>query len=694
MISLITLVALLLCLPIGFARAQTRGTRAMRSIKIDASESGWALALEFEFPIRYLRHTPQTPGRTLRIQVAPVARGGDDLPDAVRRQSLPIAGGSSSPLVQVLFAGTSPDDWFVELQFSQSLAFAVEQGGDLRTLRIRAELPAAKIAPDGDPRVTALLVRARHAIRDGDLDLAIALLTRVLELPVDDVPVEQRMDARELLGVTHERRGQVSHAMDQYQAYLDEFPEGPAAIRVSQRLETLRTAAARPGGALRPSTRPALDETGGTVLREAFGSLGARYYRAETREDETDLRFEASDLLTDVDVTGQLEAESWTLRGDLAGTYDLDLSDQGRSDDVRISRLAARVDDRKHGLEATFGRQRRSDGGVLGRFDGLQAAARLGQRFKISAVAGLPVERSSDAVPDVERWLFGSAVDFEDVWLEGLQGQLFAIGQRSYSMTDRAAIGAELRYSSASSYSFVYLDYDFVFGSLNTFIASSTWRPSETTDVRATLDRRNAPVLTLASALQGQFADDLGDLKDDFSESEIRDLAEDRTSVAWSGTLGVTHRPTDRLQVSADLLVNQYSGTDTSGGVEGTEDSGPNFGGTLQFVLSQWLVESGVGSASLRYFEGDVYRSFMTQLQSRFAFVQSLRGSPRLRWEYRDSTLNGARSVLRPSFELDWRHQAWLLSGEAGFEWQEPITGSLAVQQLGYFLMAGVRWEF
>ena len=36
-ISLITLVGILLCLPIGTARAQARGTRAMRSVKIDPS---------------------------------------------------------------------------------------------------------------------------------------------------------------------------------------------------------------------------------------------------------------------------------------------------------------------------------------------------------------------------------------------------------------------------------------------------------------------------------------------------------------------------------------------------------------------------------------------------------------------------------------------------------------------------------
>ena len=44
-------------------------------------------------------------------------------------------------------------------------------------------------------------------------------------------------------------------------------------------------------------------------------------------------------------------------------------------------------------------------------------------------------------------------------------------GDPALWMTDRAAIGVLLRYSSSSSFSFVYLDYDFVFDSLYTFIA-------------------------------------------------------------------------------------------------------------------------------------------------------------------------------------------------------------------------------
>jgi hypothetical protein len=126
----------------------------------------------------------------------------------------------------------------------------------------------------------------------------------------------------------------------------------------------------------------------------------------------------------------------------------------------------------------------------------------------------------------------------------------------------------------------------------------------------------------------------------------------------------------------------------------GSDASGPDFGGTVQFLLSDWLIENGVGSASVRYYDGDSYRSFMTMLYSRFNVLGSLRVLPRIRWEWQDSKLDDTRSVLRPSVELDWRYGSWLFNTEIGAQWEEPISGDRAVREVGYILEAGVRWEF
>jgi len=750
--TLITLALACALLPVE-ARAQMGGARALRAVSVTESDDGWTFELELDFPARFRRFVPASATRVLRIEIDPIQRGGDELPSRARRENLPLDRATSGPLADAFYSGTDVGTAVIELQFSQTLVFRVDQKRGLRSLTVHAARPAVRRPTDAaqaaaatagaagaagaaatstagaaatsaasgttgagagaagaatgaaapsagaaavadDEKVSALVVRARHAIRDGELDLAIALLTRVFEQPPASVSNATRMEARELLGLTHERRGQLAHAAAEYEAYLAEQPAGPGADRVRQRLEAIRTAS----GPRVPARRTAIASEDGAsagVLREAFGSIGARYYRTQAHEDDTGLDFSASDLLTDVNATGRVETDRWELRGDFVGTYDHALEGDGRTDDVRVSRLSGRFDDRVHGVETTVGRQRRSDGGVLGRFDGVHSALRLSPVWRLSALAGMPIERWSDNLPTGETWVFGGSVDFDDLWVEGLQGQVFVVGQRAYSMTDRTALGGEFRFTNDRSHSFVYFDYDFVFQTLNTVLASTTWRLDEQTDLRASFERRNAPIVTLSAALQGQEANDLDELRKTLSESDIRDLALDRTAVAYTGMVGGTHRLSDTLQLSGDFAVNHIGATDTADGVDGAEANGPDFGTTIGLLASDWPVENAVGSVTLRYFEGEMYRSFMALLFTRFVFIRTLRASPKLRLEWRESDLQGQRSRLRPSLELGWRRGAFSLFGEGGGEWEEPITsGNGASRELGYFLEVGVRWDF
>ena len=164
----------------------------------------------------------------------------------------------------------------------------------------------------------------------------------------------------------------------------------------------------------------------------------------------------------------------------------------------------------------------------------------------------------------------------------------------------------------------------------------------------------------------------------------------------WTGTAGMTHRPNDLWQISADLTVTYSSDTNDSadGLIPGVDASGPNFGGSMQFQRNNWLQEGGLGSLALRYFEGDGSRTFGLAGFSRFLLLKDLRVSPRLRWDIRDSDLQGTSSSLVPSLELDWRYKSFLLNANAGVQWLEPIQSSQLERDTSYFLELGVRWEF
>jgi hypothetical protein len=324
----------------------------------------------------------------------------------------------------------------------------------------------------------------------------------------------------------------------------------------------------------------------------------------------------------------------------------------------------------------------------------VRLSAELGTHYQISALAGLPVKRTYDSSVDTHTIVAGTALDWKGLWLPGLQGQFFLIGRHAYGMTDRAAIGGEIRYAGTKTYSFAYFDYDFLYQSLNTVVASSTIHVTPDTDLRALAERRNSPVLTLSTALLGQPVDNLDDLKKIYSDSEIRDLAKDRTASVWSGTVGATQRFGPRLQFNLDFNVSRISGTNTSGGVEGTDAVGPNYGGTVQMLVNDWLMQGGVGSVSIAYYESDFSHTFNASAYARFRLPYDLRVRPLVQWTYRDSQQLGEQSRLRPAVEIDWRRGPFLMDLETGIEWTEPISNSDFDRQESYFVEAGIRWEF
>jgi hypothetical protein len=63
-------------------------------------------------------------------------------------------------------------------------------------------------------------------------------------------------------------------------------------------------------------------------------------------------------------------------------------------------------------------------------------------------------------------------------------------------------------------------------------------------------------------------------------------------------------------------------------------------------------------------------------------------------WEWRDTALEGDRSRLLASLEIEWRPRDFTFDAEAGIAWIEPFPGSDVSQELRYFFEVGARWDF
>jgi hypothetical protein len=342
-----------------------------------------------------------------------------------------------------------------------------------------------------------------------------------------------------------------------------------------------------------------------------------------------------------------------------------------------------------------IGRQSRSTGGVLGRFDGLLLGLPLGKKFSLSAVGGFPVESSTDSFEGTDRYFYGLTLETEG-FAEGWDANAFVIEQQVEGITDRRAVGGELRYFDSNRSFFSLVDYDIHYNELNIGQLLGNWTFADKTTVNMVADYRRSPILTSRNALVGQTASSIDDLQDSFTDSEIQDLARDRTATSKLATLGVSHPVNEQLQISGDITAYNLSGTSASGGVAAMEGTGTDFTYNLQLVGSNLVTQGDITIFGLRYTDTGDRDIYSLNFNTRYPVTSDFRVNPRFRMDYRDNQDDGTDQVTyRPSLLLDYRIKRRLrLEAEVGGEYSDRELVDGSEESNSYFINLGYRADF
>jgi len=539
------------------------------------------------------------------------------------------------------------------------------------------------LAETSNEHLEALMEEARQAVAKEDYSRAVQLYSKILQYPEN--PYQQ--DALEYLGLARERKGQLAHAKKEYERYLSLYPEGEGASRVRQRLAGLMTARTTP----RSKPKAKSEQTRHTW--DVFGGISQFYQRAISVTDADGSDVDASALTNDIDFTARRRGERYDLQARLSGSYAYDFLGDGSGSETSVSTLYFDGADRKHGLSFRLGRQSRNSGGVLGRFDGLLLAYKLTDWMTLNGVTGFPVANTDNKV-DTDRKLYGLSIDwgtFADAW----DFNTFIIEQKADGILDRRGLGGEVRYFDPIRSILTFVDYDISYDDLNTFIVLGTWILPTQTTINASFDYRNSPVLTTTNALQSQAVDSLEDLRDLFSDSEIRTLAEDRTASAKTLTAGVSHPFTEHFQISGDVTATTLSDTPASGGIEAVPGTGWEYFYSLQFIGSSLMKPGDISIIGLRYADGDNADTISGTLNTRYPLNHQWRLNPRVRLDYRDNDDGTTQWIKAPSFRTEYRwHKRYRFEGEAGAEWSSQQLEEDNSKTSSYFLSLGYRYDF
>ncbi len=381
-------------------------------------------------------------------------------------------------------------------------ATAASAAGDATAAPVVPDLSGGtgSSATDVESQAAALLEKAKAADAQQDHAFALARLNDLLELP----PNASTREAQALAGDIRLRAGDLVRARAEYETFLKLYPSGADSDRVRQALARLPAPGEKSARRQKAPIEPT-STISGSISTFYFG--GSSKIRTQEFEDSpisglpqlasenTLAGTDQKQLLTSADFNWRYRDSDSDMRFVFRDAYTKDFlrSDKSRE---RLTALYFEHRSSLHGTSIKLGRQSPTGGGVLNRFDGVQAGYSFLPKWKVNAVVGKPTE---DLLKS-NRHFYGAWIDAEAL-TPSLSGSLYLNQQMIDSEVDRRGVGVELRYFSPSISVSGTVDYDTLLKDLNIASLQGTWQSPENTVVNVLVDRRATPILQLGNAL-------------------------------------------------------------------------------------------------------------------------------------------------------------------------------------------------
>lgn len=298
--------------------------------------------------------------------------------------------------------------------------------------------------------------------------------------------------------------------------------------------------------------------------------------------------------------------------------------------------------------------------------------------MKVNFLAGYPVELSIQNSPNT---------DFK----------LYNLSQTNDGLTDRTAVGTEIKSINEFSSLFLLLDYDTFYSELNIATFVGTWRNEANSTLNFIADYRMSPALTTNNALIGQPVTTMEELQQLFTEDEIYQLARDRTSAYKSLSLSASTVLTEGYQLNGDVAVSHLDETVASGGVPAALGTGDDMFYNLSLVATNFFTDNDLTIFGIRYSDTDTSSTTQLNFSSNFNLASKWRINPRLVYEYRDNVNSSTRTTWLPRLVMSYRAtRNFKLELDTGYRTADTSSTDIttASSEEDFYLYFGYIYDF
>lgn len=555
-------------------------------------------------------------------------------------------------------------------------------------------------APEVEASAAKLMAVADAANDRGDYQDAIAALDKLLGLP----PNTRTRKAQEQIGLTRLKSGDNARARGEFETFLQLYPTGADSEQIRQYLVNLpkETTVAKVRGAVEP-----VSTTNGSVSVFYYGGQsqtrsqdfvdsplgGLPILQSENSLSGTDQK----QVQTNVDVNWRYRDAEKDMRFVVRDTYSADLM-PNRPNKNRLSALYFDQRSLTNGTAFKVGRQSPIGGGVLYRFDGVQAAYTFAPKWKVSAVYGVP----TDLLLDSKRHFYGAWVD-ADALAPNMSGSVYVNQQMIDDQIDRSAVGAELRYFNEGLALSGQVDYDQVLKGLNIATVQGSWQFPDTTVINFLFDRRATPVRSLGNILFFQDpslptpARNIQDLLATTPIDMLRGQVNGITSFQTQGMVGFTTPVATNWQAGGNV---NYTNVDEIKPIAIILPNGQPSTGDLWSVGAQ-LIGSNLYSArdthvfNASFLSGPTYRGTLLSYNNLTGINEEWQVEPSIRLYVQDDSQGNKMKRWTPGIRMTYRLIKRIsLETELTYEIAD-ITGPTRTessQRMFYYL--GARFDF
>ena len=659
----------------GLVAGRAEAAGGDRTLDLLTTETG-SVVVQFNCPMSYISNYPLRSGDELRIELQPLPGCAPLTPLG---ETLPVPNGNPAGLVDLRLDQSLGARRALTLHFERRVDWLIRPRPGLTGIEIQLarRVGRATVEPANPPptpsraptralpaqeELDKMLADARAAMQDRDYDAAIRLYTRLLEYPEHP----GRPQAQEYLGLARERKGELAQAKLEYQEYLRRYPDGTDAEAVKQRLAAIVTLE----GATK-RTRGSPDSSRWQVS----GALAQEYRHDNNTLTSAGVTTDGvgqSALDTNADLSLARRGDVYDFKSRVYVGYLHDMQNLGgpTTSPVLLPQAFVELDSNQSHWVSRLGRQSQTTGGVYGTFDGAYFGWMVKPGLRLGIAAGSPLETYEASIG--HQRVFGNlSAEFLGV-LPGLDFSAFLF-QEDYSGTlDARQVGFETRYYQSGHSLVGQVDYDINYHVLNSATVMTSWALPARWNFTGIADHRRNPFIGTENALIGQQTTSLSDLIQSLGIDAVRALAQDRSGITDTLTLGVQHPVGERLQWGADLSYGHVGGTPASGGVAAVPSSGSAISVSTQLLGGGWLMDGDMNTVGLSYTTRAGTHVEATYASLRYPIGASFRIGPRLQLSHTSgndpNTGTSSGWSASPSLLADWRVRKAVVQFEAGYE--------------------------